>query len=133
MAWVRPMTEATKWLSGINSLLGAWLVVSPFLLTQTGGGLSASVWNNILIGVAIFLIAGYNYYRQSRDLAAGVGSSSLVALLGLWMIVAPLVVFVIDTGAMFWSNIVTGALVTLIAVYVAYGGRETERAAPETV
>lgn len=127
------MTESTKWLSGINSLLGAWLVVSPFLLTVTGDELSASVWNNIIIGLAIFLIAGYNYYRQSKGLVASTGSAALVALLGLWMIIAPFVVFAVDTATMFWSNVITGALLTILAVYVAYEGRETEMAAPETV
>lgn len=126
------MTDATKWLSGINALLGAWLVISPFLLTTTEGGLSASVWNNILIGAVIFVIAGYNYYRQSRDQAVSTGSASLVALLGLWMIVAPFVVFAVGTAAMFWSNVVTGVLVTIMAVYVAYEGREAEVARPET-
>lgn len=126
------MTDATKWLSGINALLGAWLVVSPFLLTTTTGGLSASVWNNVVIGAVIFLIAGYNYYRQSRNQAVSTGSASLVALLGLWMIVAPFVVFAVDTAAMFWSNVIAGTLVTIIAVYVAYEGRETEMATPET-
>lgn len=126
------MTESTKWLSGINSLLGAWLVISPFLLISVAADLSASVWNNIIIGLAIFLVAGYNYYRQSKNLVASTGSASLVALLGLWMIVAPLVVFAVDTTTMFWSNVITGALVTLIAVYVAYEGREAEMPAPET-
>lgn len=128
------MAESTKWLSGINSLLGAWLVISPFLLMAVGDSLSASLWNNIIIGLAIFLVAGYNYYRQSKDLVASTGSASLVALLGLWMIVAPFVVFTAaeTTTAMFWSNVITGALVTIIAVYVAYEGREAEMATPET-
>lgn len=123
------MSETTKWLSGINSVLGAWLVVSPFVLTTTAGGLTASNWNNIIIGIAIFLIAGYNYYRQSQMLEASTGSSSLVALLGLWMIIAPFVVFA-TVGSMFWSNVITGALVTIISVYVAYEAREAAVAAP---
>lgn len=122
------MSEMTKWLSGVNALLGAWLVVSPFLLTTMEGGLSGSVWNNIIIGLAVFLVAGYNYYRQSRAQDASVGSASLVALLGLWMVVAP---FVFDAAALFWNNVLTGALVAIIAVYVAYEGRQTERVAPE--
>jgi uncharacterized membrane protein YfcA len=125
------MTETTKWLSGINALLGGWLVISPFLLMAMAEGLSAAVWNNLLIGLAVFLVAGYNYYRQSRTRSASTASASLVALLGLWMIVAPFVVFAVGTAAMFWSNVVVGALVTIIAVYVAYEGREAEVAAPE--
>lgn len=127
---MRRMSETTKWLSGINSLIGAWLVLSPFVLVQATGGLTASNWNNIIIGIAVFLIAGYNYYRQSQRLEPSTGSASLVALLGLWMIIAPFVVFAV-AGLMFWSNILSGALVTIISVYVAYEGREAAVAAPE--
>jgi len=122
------MAETTQWLSGIVSLVGAWIAISPFVLTPVMT--TASLWNNIIIGAAIFLIAGYNYYRLSQDLPVSVGAASLVALLGLWMIVAPLFVFTVESAVMFWSNVVSGAAVAIIAGYNAYAGRETRQMAP---
>lgn len=43
--------------SAIHVLLGAWLLVAPFLL-QTG---DASHWNDLLAGIAILLCAGLRF------------------------------------------------------------------------
>lgn len=115
-------TSGVKWLSGIASLFGAWIVVSPWVL---GTDLTAgSLWNNVIIGAAIFLIAGYNYYRMSQGMTASTGGAVLTALLGLWMIVAPFIVF--EVGAsLLWSNVISGIVVAVLAGYNAYAGRET--------
>ena len=111
-----------KWLSGIASLFGAWIVVSPWVLeTELATG---SLWNNVIIGAAIFLIAGYNYYRMSNGMSASVGGATLVALLGLWMIVAPFLVFEVE-AALLWSDVISGAAVAVLSGYNAYAGRET--------
>lgn len=121
------MSEMVKWLSGVNALVGAWIVAALFLLTATGGGLSASAWNNIIVGVAILLIAGYNYLRTDEDEPGSVGASALVALLGLWILVAPFLVFTVDTAALFWSNVLSGALVALIGAFNAYTASKNRR------
>lgn len=123
-------TGAMKWLPMLTALLGAWLVLSPFLLTESMAEVSdAMLWNNVIIGASIFLLAAYNYYRMSQGYSVNVARSSIVALLGLWMLLSP---FIFDAAnqALFWSNVITGLLVSLMAAYNAYAGRET--AAPRT-
>lgn len=113
-----------RWLSGFVSLVGAWIFASAFVY----GAMSVtSYWNNIIVGAAIFLIAGYNYYRMSRGMSASVGSAAFVALLGLWMILAP---FIMDAATAYWSDIISGAVVALVAGYNAYAGRGERARAP---
>lgn len=119
----RTSAEAgAKWLSGIASLLGAWIAVSPWVLEPDV--VAGTLWNNVIVGAAIFLIAGYNYYRMSKGLSASAGSAGLVALLGLWMIIAPFVVFEVATDLL-WSDVISGIIVAAIGGYNAYAGRET--------
>ena len=127
MARYKTMSKMVKWLSGVNALLGAWMVVALFLLTRTSGGFSASAWNNIIVGVAIFLIAGYNYMRADEDQPGSVGASALVALLGLWMLIAPFLVFNIDTTALLWSNILSGLIVAVLGAFNAYTASKNRR------
>ncbi|GAA0231742.1 hypothetical protein ACFFQF_25905 [Haladaptatus pallidirubidus] len=117
-------TSNLKWLSGFVSLVGAWIFISAFIYPTMS---ITSYWNNIIIGAAIFLVAGYNYYRMTKGLTASVGSSSFVALLGLWMILVP---FAMTVGAAFWSDIVSGVIVAVIAGYNAYAGRKARAGAP---
>ncbi|WIV66531.1 SPW repeat domain-containing protein [Natrialbaceae archaeon AArc-T1-2] len=117
--------EGMKWLSGIASLVGLWILVSPFVYAATDAGL----WNNVIIGAAIFLIAGYNYYRIVNDYPTSVGAMSLVALLALWTIAAPFT-FEIGVDALLWSNVVAGLLGLIFAGYVAYTGRRIRAGAP---
>lgn len=126
----RPTDQTTadsnlKWLSGFVSLVGAWIFVSAFVYDAMS---TVSYWNNVIVGLAIFLIAGYNYYRMTNGYEVSVGSAGLVALLGLWMILVPFVIA--DIGAAFWSDVISGIVVAGIAGYNAYAGRETRAGAP---
>ncbi len=118
-------SDALMWISGIVSLLGLWIAASPFVYDTT----VTALWNNLLIGAAVFLIAGYNYYRYTDGLPTSVGAMSLVAILGVWTLATPFVVEMVSDAA-FWSNVITGLLIALLAGYVAYAGRSVEATAP---
>lgn len=119
-------SNGMKWLSGFAALFGAWIALSPFALEST----SAAEWNNIVVGVAIFLIAGYNFYRYVDNQPGSVGAMALVGLLGLWALFAP---FAFDIGSeeLLFSNVVAGVLVALFGGYVANTGRKARAGAPE--
>ncbi|WP_049925685.1 SPW repeat protein [Halopiger goleimassiliensis] len=123
------------WLSGIVSVIGLWITVSPFVY-ETAATIE---WNNWIVGAAIFLLAGYNFYRIYTAHPTSAGVMSLVALLGLWAIVAPFAIdgqFAIDgleaaAQGLVWSNIVSGLLSALLAAYVTYAaGSEVRTGAP---
>ncbi len=114
-------SNTLKWLSGVVALIGAWIAASPFLYETTG----MALWNNVAVGVAILLLAGFNFYRMHEGHRPNVSAASLVALLGLWAIIAP---FLLEypTNALIWSTTASGIAAAVLSGYNAYEGRRTE-------
>lgn len=114
-------TGTMKILSGIASLIGLWIVASPFVFEST----TTAMWNNVIVGAAIFLLAGYNYYRMTNDLYAHAAVSSLVALLGIWALAAP---FLLEMGsdALLWSTAISGIVVAALSAYNAYANQKAD-------
>ena len=123
--------RSTGYISAAVALIGAWIVISAFVYEPP----AANFWNDVIVGAAIGIIAGYNAMRADDVEGINTGAASLVALLGLWMAIAPFIFEVFSDGA-FWSDVVSGLLVAALAGYNAYQSRETERrtrtAEPET-
>lgn len=123
--------ESQKWLSGIVSVIGLWIAISPAIYEAA----ASITWNNVLVGGAIFLLAGYNYYRIVTDHPTSMGVMSLVALLALWTIAAPfafegqLAMEGLEVAAqgLVWSNVIAGILMAVLAGYVAYAARAAVR------
>lgn len=113
------------YVSAAAALVGAWILISAFLYSPP----AANFWNDVIVGAAIGIVAGYNAIKTDETEGINVGAASLVALLGLWMVVAPFI-FDVVTDAAFWSDVISGGLVAVLAGYNAYRARETERAAP---
>lgn len=111
-------SNTMKWVSMIVALVGLWIAASPFVYSTT----EMATWNNVLVGLAIAVIAGYNFYRMSDNRVGSPGSASLVALLGLWTIAAPFIIE-IQSETLGWSNVVAGAVVAIVAGYNAYESR----------
>lgn len=103
--------------SGIAALLGTWVVLS----TLVYGMGEAAFWNNALVGAAILLGAGYNYYREVTNSPPSLGVAGLVALLGIWLIVAAAVLEL--AGGAVRSTAVSGLLVVCLAGYTLYEAR----------
>ena len=117
----RADTDAVKWLSGVVSLIGLWIAASAFLYETA----QVSQWNNAATGGAIFLLAGYGFYRMTKGFRPDVGSTSLTSLLGLWAIAAP---FLLAYGseALVWSTMASGIAVAILSGYNAYESRRTD-------
>lgn len=114
-------TGTMKLLSGLVALIGIWIAASPFVFEST----ETALWNNVLVGAAIFLLAGYNYYRMSNAHLASVGVASLVALLGLWALASP---FVLGMGSetLLWSTAISGLVVAALSGYNAYANQNAD-------
>lgn len=118
-------TGTMKWVSGLAVLLGLWLVIAPFAMEST----ETAVWNNVIVGAAIIILAGFNFYRMSNERLGNLGVSALVALLGLWALVVP---FVLEMGSndLLWSTAIAGLIIALLGGYNAYATRKATAAAP---
>lgn len=118
------MTEATKWLAGINAVLGLWLIAAPFVFS---GVPQTSVWNAVIVGALIAIIGGYNWYLTTQDKEVSTSGAGLNTLLGLWLIAAP---FLFNPGTtMLWNNVIVGAAVAILAGYNTYVANQARTAA----
>ena len=97
------MTRRRNGLSGINSVLGIWLIISPFILGFAGN--SVAEWNDIASGVAVAL------------LALG-GASWVNVFMGIWLIISPFVLGFAGEPTLLWNNVILGALVGTVAALV---------------
>jgi len=99
----------------VNFILGLWLIVAPFALLYRG--ISAALWDNVIVGIIITILAA------CRALAAEsikmTVTSWVIALLGLWTLVAPLALRYADNAHAMWNNMTIGIVVAIVATYRA--------------
>lgn len=123
-------TDMMQWVSALAALAGLGLVAAPFVFEAT----DTATWNNTITGTAIFLTAGYNFYRLSKDRLASVGAAALAALLGVWALVSP---YVIEMGSseLARTTMGLGVIIAALSAYNAYANSKadtTERTAHHT-
>jgi hypothetical protein len=96
--------------SGLNVLIGAWLIIAPWVLGYVSGD---PYWNDVIFGFlvgAFGLARVFGAYRESW-------MSWLNALFGVWLFVAA---FTIDVSTVaFWNDIACGVAVFVLAVWSA--------------
>lgn len=97
-----------KTASGLNVVLGIWLVVAPLVIYFAS---PAALWNEVIVGIILFGLA------LSRTSAVRVVWPSWVNLaLGVWLIIAPLVLGGSHTSAI-WTQAASGIAIGLIALW----------------
>ena len=102
--------------SGVNVLLGCWLIASPWIFAYTGN--ASAFWNSIVAGALVVLLAAGRFSLPRSSL----GSSWLNVLLGLWTIVSPWIYGYAANGAAMWDCIAVGIAIALLA---SWSGRAT--------
>ena len=73
-AAVAQTTLTLKTLDWINTVLGIWLIVAPFILSYTG--VTAALWNDIIVGIVVAVLAAWaaltvSSTDQERPMHAG--------------------------------------------------------------
>ncbi|MDG5817689.1 SPW repeat protein [Natronococcus sp. A-GB7] len=108
-------------LAGLAAVLGTWIFWSGVFVT----GFGWIVTNNVLVGAVAAAFAAYTAARPSGGRLPGPVAPLIVLVAGAWTVAAPFV-FGIETGILFWSNVVAGALVAVLAAACLYGGRKLD-------
>lgn len=98
--------ETAVGLSIINFLIGAWFIVSPYILGYTSGGAKT---NSVIFGIVILILSGIRFLAPRAN-----WSSFLNGLVGIWMIIAPFILNY-DRSVAYWNEIVFGVILALIA------------------
>lgn len=99
--------------SGINLILGLWLIIAPFVLGFTVH--THSEWNTIIVGILVATIAAIRIW-------GGRGASWLSwinAGLALWLIVSPWIYGNSDISAILWNDIIVGVVVLVLSAWSA--------------
>lgn len=91
----------------VNVLFGIWVIISPFMVQFSQ--LPAAVWNNVITGIVIALLA---LIRTSMPRQPGWSWANVI--LGIWMIISPFILGVMTT-AVLWNNIILGVVIALVA------------------
>jgi hypothetical protein len=105
---------AGQWAIGINLLLGLWLIVAPWILGDGGEG--NVVWNEVVVGAAIALIAVVRVNAPARWAPLG----WINVVLGGWLVVAPFVL-TSNTALISWNDVIIGVAVVIMALISTIG------------
>lgn len=102
--------------AGLAAGLGAWILWSGVFLTGSG----PIIWSNFLAGAAIAVFASYAAAWPDGGRLPAIAAPAIALLLGIWVLAAPFVLEV-TAARLFWSNVVSGALVALLAAATIVG------------
>jgi predicted anti-sigma-YlaC factor YlaD len=103
MNTVKPGWTKADW---FNVILGIWVAISPLAL---GFVRRSAIWNNIVLGVIILMVALLSGWRNGAI-------AGLLVVLGVWLFTSP---FVLGywKPAFLWNNVVTPfVLITSAAI-----------------
>lgn len=94
--------------SGVNVVLGIWLIIAGFTLSATGTALG----NDIVIGALIVIFASW---RLSSGPAGRTGSW-INFILGIWLLFAPWVLGYVSNSSR-WNDFAVGWVVLILAAW----------------
>lgn len=103
--------------SGINILAGLWLILAPFALDYAT--VEAALWNSVIVGIAVAVMAIVRV-TQPREYE---GVSWVNFVLGIWLVVSPFVLNLMNIEALVWNNIIVGVIVLALAATSAMATR----------
>jgi hypothetical protein len=104
------MKQMKHWQDPVNVVLGAWLVVSPWVLGFTNN--SAALSNSVIIGLALAAAAlGAIFVPRAWE-------EWTEAVLGLWMVASPWMFGFSTLYAAKVNAVATGLIVLVLALWV---------------
>jgi hypothetical protein len=102
----------TRTASGINILLGIWVIVSPWVFGYRAVG-PAAIWNGVIVGALIAILAACRYLSPR----ARTGLSWVNMSLALWILICPVVYgYTANLGGVL-DNVILGVAIASLAVW----------------
>ena len=99
--------------SGLNIVLGVWMIIASFVLGYSGT--TIALWNDIIVGVIILLLA----WSRVANPGSMTAESVINVILGLWLIAAPFTLGYFSATAALWNSIIVGAVVAVLGAWSA--------------
>ncbi len=104
-----PARQQNVGASGLNILLGIWLIIAPFVLGYAR--LEAAQTNDIIVGILVAIIATIRSFGAFTQ----PGWSWMNVFLGIWLIIAPFVLGYSNVSTPLWNDIILGILIAVMA------------------
>jgi hypothetical protein len=98
-----------SWEDWVSMLIGLLIGFSPWLAEQQGD--QAVMWNAILVGAVVLVLAQLEYVSLQRWEEIG------EIVLGLWLIASPFVFGYAEAGPLRYWHFVLGAFIVLLAAW----------------
>lgn len=108
------LMERLKHIVQINILLGAWLIVAPFIMGYFGS--TVQLANDVTIGV---LLIGCSWWILAA-LNGQVGASILQLLGALWLVAAPVSFHYAKLSRAYTNDLTVGSLAAVVAAGAAW-------------
>lgn len=101
--------RAIKYLSGVNLLVGIWLLFAAFVF----GGIPSSAWNDVFVGLAVITLSIWHITKPEVH-----GASWTNALLGAWMLLVPALIQY-PVVAHIWNEELVGLILVVFGSWAA--------------
>ena len=100
--------EQSLWADRLNLILGAWLLIAPFI--GLGDAVAVAAWNSWIVGAVVIAVAliGLNQPRPWEE------AVNLVA--GVWIFFAPFLFGYSNFAEAAWNQILVGGAIATIAI-----------------
>lgn len=106
---------------GLALLTGLYVATSSWIVGFSG----SLATSDLIVGIAVAFLA----YGCATTLDRAHGMTWTLPVLGVWVIVSPWIMQgVTMTAGMAWSNVVAGALLTMLGLNATYFGMRTRAA-----
>jgi len=101
-----------SWEDWVSMLIGVLIGFSPWLADQQGD--QAVIWNAILVGALVLVLAQLEYVSLQRWQEIG------ATILGLWLIASPFIFGYAEAGPLRHWHYVLGAVTVLLAAWALW-------------
>ncbi len=112
LAKTRDYAAEARASSGINIVLGIWLLVSPWVFNYHSMGSGAQL-NSVIVGALIAILAA----SRLASLRTSAGLSGLNVILALWTIASPWVYGYAASAGGVRDNVILGVVIAVLAIW----------------
>ena len=102
--------------SGVNIVLGLWLIVSPWVFDYSE---KSAALSSVTVGILIALLAAI----RLASLPNRAGLCGINLLLAFWSAAAPWIYEYATNAGALWNNLFVGILVAVLAIWSAHRNR----------
>jgi len=107
----------------LNIVLGALIFLTPFFTGETA---AAPLWNGLLVGAVVMLLAGINAYEgAARHTERAYGPAVANVVLGVWAFLSGF--FLVVGTAYLWSMVAYGTILVVSAGYNTWAAADARK------